>query len=221
MSLKWTSTVVLSDLWDPSGSQLQSVPNGRSLSALGGSLAERAELSQRGAAVEPSARARRSARGLRSRRSVKEVSPTARHASGSRVNSRRRRSREQSPRSNKRSIAPASNSRSASSKTRSACWPLALTSFTRRKRRAGVARLGDFHAVVVGSGVGGAVAAARLALAGSRFWSAVDAGGGDRSPGTVPISRPDGCGRPARTLRHRLAGSHAGRSRVPVGAAVR
>jgi hypothetical protein len=37
----------------PSGNQLQSVPNGRSLSALGGSRAERAELSQRGGAVDP------------------------------------------------------------------------------------------------------------------------------------------------------------------------
>jgi hypothetical protein len=54
VSLKWTSVVVLSDLWwDPSGNQLHSVPNGRSLSALGGSLAERAELSQRGGAVDP------------------------------------------------------------------------------------------------------------------------------------------------------------------------
>jgi hypothetical protein len=52
VSLKWTSIVVLSDLWwDPTGNQLQSVPNGRSLSAFGGSLAERAELSERGAAV--------------------------------------------------------------------------------------------------------------------------------------------------------------------------
>jgi hypothetical protein len=37
-----------------------------------------------------------------------EISPTARHTSGSRVNSRRRRWREQSPRSNMRSIAPVS-----------------------------------------------------------------------------------------------------------------
>lgn len=36
-----------------SGNQLQGIPNGRSLSVLGSSLVERAELSQRGAAVDP------------------------------------------------------------------------------------------------------------------------------------------------------------------------
>jgi choline dehydrogenase-like flavoprotein len=58
-----------------------------------------------------------------------------------------------------------------------------LTSHT-RKRRAGVARLGDFHAVVVGSGFSGAVAAARLAPAGFAILERGRRWPGDRSLGT-------------------------------------
>jgi hypothetical protein len=142
--------------------------------------------------TEPSPHARRSTRGLRSRHSVRRSVRqrvthrlasqfAAPHVAGAIAKIQQALDRS------------GSQLRYASSKTRSACWPLAFTTHT-RKRRAGVARLGDFYAVVVGSGFSGAVAAARLAPAGFAILERGRRRPGDRSPGQY--SRPDGCGRP-------------------------